>query len=482
MENNIRRKNEGRQIKIVFFLLGLLIYLPSYAMVNVSFLINDIYKESMCVTIMGIYGVCMAISSVFQLILELTSFKLIIGCNICKTVAILFFTLYLCLLKSSKYYLYFISGILGLLSGYLYSACTKYSLLLLENVNGYLITGVSFCGFFFFFANLPFSYFTIKAGDVNTYYKAIGYSLSFFIVLEILIILYIIYVQMTSFYFNEEKKRIENSFYSDSNNILKNKELETEYKYVKKCSGSINETHIDVNEIVSPANVDIKSVADSGIYKNNNNDYNHINTHYNILNKTNKNRNTNLKEKLVYIKNKLNFNSITLGIKLIKYYYICCTPICFTVFITYLVYPHLIPNMLKKTEFEKYFYIFLYQLSNLIFSMLMTFLLKQMQFLKQPYVFIMSFLRLLLIWICYSIINTVQTNFIYSNVFVSFVVVLIGSTNSIIRSLSFARIRECFENNDKRDHYVSVASSFCALLYLFSYALSSWFVPIILSL
>ncbi|VWU48744.1 nucleoside transporter 4, putative [Hepatocystis sp. ex Piliocolobus tephrosceles] len=476
MGSNINEKSEKIKIRFIFFLLGLVLSLPSHTFVTISSLINGIYDKNTAPILIGIYSASILVASFFQLTFELTSFNAIIWCSIFKTVAYFFALTCICLLKLSKYYLYFSGVILGLLVGYFYSACTKYSLLLNMNVNSYLITGTAMCGFTFFFVNLFTSFFTIIDGVKETYFSTITFSFGFFIIADIFILIYVVYVEITSVYFKNLRVQIEGYKY---NNKKKNSDDNINLSIVEHGDGVIK----NCTENSTMANIVISDTLESAIKtdksdiqnKENRNDSIYWNN-YKIEKKSIFHI---LKNKIIQIKNRFNFNNIILGAKLIKYYYACLVPICLTMFASYLIFPHLLPDMLDNTEYEKYFCKFLFQLSNVTFSFIMAFIMGKLNFIKQKYVMIVSVIRLLFIWICYIVVKNKPTNFIYSNIITSIIIILIGASNSIIRNMSFARIGTCFEDNVKKDHYVSVSSSFCSLSYLVSYALAPWFARII---
>ncbi|VWU49055.1 nucleoside transporter 4, putative [Hepatocystis sp. ex Piliocolobus tephrosceles] len=475
MEIDINEKREKAKIRFTFFLLGIILSLPANSMVTVSFLINGIYQEELFHTIMGIFTAFMIISSFFQLTFESISFNSIVFCSIIKVIAFLFFLICVCVLNFFKYYLYIASSILGLLVGYLYSACTKYSILLNMNVNSHLLTGLCMSGFVFFFVNLFFSYFTIENGVVETYFSTIKLSFSCFIISDILFILYIIYVEFTSVYFKNAKKKVEGY----QSNEKKNTDDDVNLCAIEHGDGGVQKctnTNTIVNTVISKTMTD-EAIADATSVDIKNCKNNNI--HLNISKKKKKHIIYILKNKIINIKKKFNFSNLILGAKLIKYYYVCFIPITLTMFISYVIFPHLLPNMLEKTEYEKYFMTFLFQLSNVSFSMLMSSQMEKLNFVKQEYILFVSVLRILIIWLSYVIVKSNPTSFIHSNIFTSLIILLVGISNSIIRTISFTRIRNCFEDNSKKDQYISVSSSFCAFSYLVSYALAPWFIYII---
>lgn len=205
------KKSEEIQIKVIFFFIGLLLSLPSHILINVSFLINHIYKEEIAITVMGFLSGFMIISSFLQLTFEFTSFKWIMICNGLNVFNLLLLLIFVCVMKCSKYYIYGISGIIGFFIGYLYSSCTKYSLLFPLKVNGYMVTGISFSSLFFFAINLIMSYFSIEDGNISSYYNTIYLSIGTIVFIEFIILVCIIFIQYNSPYFKEQKEKIESA-------------------------------------------------------------------------------------------------------------------------------------------------------------------------------------------------------------------------------------------------------------------------------
>ncbi|SBT70272.1 nucleoside transporter 4, putative [Plasmodium malariae] len=443
---------EEGKIRAIFFFIGLLLSLPSHVIVNVSFLINHLYNEEIFVIVMGIVSGCMIVSSLFQLTFESTSFKAIIIFNSLNTLNLLVLLVLICICKASKYYIYFICGIIGLFIGYLYSACTKYSLLMPIKVNGYMISGISFSALFFFVINLIMSYFTIEDGNAKSYYNAISMSIGTIVLIEFCIIVYIIFVQFSSPYFMNQRQIIEASMCkggnkdcssTNNNNTTQLSEVEKGNKK-KKSSNIINSTSEKVDESVSIITI--------------------------------------LKNKFVNLKNMFNCTNIFHGAQLIRYYYTCIIPISFSIFISSTIYPHMIPNKLNKGVYLKYLFMFLYQSSDLIFSLLVTVYLTAFNFFKQKYVVILCLIRVVLLGLALKIKNLEEDAFMYSNSFVSLVIFILGATNGSLINISYARIHECFEESDKKEKNIAVSSSFCALSLLMSFALAPWFCRAIINL
>ncbi|SBT75338.1 nucleoside transporter 4, putative [Plasmodium ovale] len=448
-EKNTMLKGEEIRIRSMFFFIGLLLSLPSHVIVNVSFLINYIYKEEIFVTIMGIVSGSMIISSLFQLTFEKTSFKSIMICNILNTVNLIILVIFICIYKVSKYYVYIISSIIGLYIGYLYSACTKYSLLLRIKVNGYMVTGISFSALFFFSINLLMSYFTIEDGNIQSYYKSISLSVCTIIFLELLIILYIFYIQLNSPFFLEEQRKIESQM----------------------CTSDNNRNNNDHDNI----NTEKLSEIEIGKSKNVNNNDSDIDQHaFSLL--------TIFKKKFSSFKNMFNCTNIFHGARLVKYYYVCLIPISFSIFISSIAYPHMIPNKLKKGVYLKYMFMFLYQISDVVFSILVTVYHTAFNFFKQKYVAVLCISRVILLGLSFTIKNQKDGDFMYSNAFISLVIFLLGSTNGSLINISYARIGDCFEESNKKEKKIAVSSSFCALCLLMSFAMAPWFCKMIIDL
>ncbi|KMZ95588.1 hypothetical protein PVMG_04381 [Plasmodium vivax Mauritania I] len=444
MEKHKLQPGEEAKIRAIFFFIGLLLSLPSHVIVNVSFLINRIYDEEIFVTVMGIVSGCMIISSVFQLTFERTSFKSIMLFNSLNTANMLVLLVGICFFKCSKYYVYVICGTIGLFIGYLYSACTKYSLLMAIKVNGYMITGISFSSLFFFAINLLMSYFTIEDGNVNSYYNAIALSIGTIVSVEFFIILFILYAQVSSPFFIEQKQKIEleicqnTSMHNDLSSIEKGK--------TKKQKSALSS--------------DSKS-KDGG---------------------ANASFLTSCKEKVANFRGMFNCTNISNGACLIKYYYVCLIPISFSIFVSSIVYPHMIPNKLGKGVYVNYLFMFLYQLSDMLFSLLVTVYLTAFNFLKQKYIVMLCLSRLILLGIAFKIKNLDDGDYMRSNGFVSLIIFLLGSTNGSFINISYARIGECFEESSTKEKNIAVSSSFCALCLLMSFALAPWVCKAIIDL
>ncbi|CRH03114.1 nucleoside transporter 4, putative [Plasmodium relictum] len=446
-------KGEEAKIKLIFFFLGLLLSLPSNVLINVSFLINNIYNEEVSISILGFLSGCMIISSLIQLTFEFTSFKSIIICNFLNTLNLLILLILICLCRASKNYIFFISSSIGFFIGFLYSASTKYSLLFDMRVNGYLVSGISFCALFFFIINLLTSYFTIEDNNIRSYYNTIILSIGTVVILKLLIIVSIIYMHMRSPYFLEQKEKIESK-----KNI---------------------ERHID-NKLNVPSEIENGEInfSKDKITSDKVSNMNDEESRYTVKDNISK---ININEKECKISKKMfNCNNIIDGAVLIKYYYSCLIPISFNIFITFIIYPHIIPNKLNKGVYYKYLFMFLYQCSDLIFSLLLTVYLNFLSFFKQQYVLILCICRILLLLLAYKIKNVQENSFLYSNGFISFVILLVGSTNGSLINISYARICDCFKDTHEKERNIAVSSSFCALTFLVSFALAPWFCSIII--
>ncbi|GAB64637.1 hypothetical protein PCYB_022070 [Plasmodium cynomolgi strain B] len=445
MEKHKLQPGEEAKIRAIFFFIGLLLSLPSHVIVNVSFLINRIYKEEIFVIVMGIVSGCMIISSVFQLTFERTSFKSIMLFNSLNTANMLVLLVGICFFKCSKYYVYVICGTIGLFIGYLYSACTKYSLLMAIKVNGYMITGISFSSLFFFAINLLMSYFTIEDGNIDSYYNAISLSIGTIVLIEFFIILFIMYVQVSSPFFAEQRQKIELE-------ICKNVNVDKNLSSIEKGKIKKQKTGLSTSDSKS---------KDGGVS-------------FPIL--------TSCREKITNFKSMFNCTNITNGARLIKYYYVCLIPISFSIFVSSIVYPHMIPNKLEKGVYVNYLFMFLYQLSDMLFSLLVTVYLTAFNFLKQKYIVILCLSRLILLGIAFKIKNLEDGDFMRSNGFVSMIIFLLGATNGSLINISYARIGECFEESSTKEKKIAVSSSFCALSLLMSFALAPWFCKAIIDL
>ncbi|CRG93286.1 nucleoside transporter 4, putative [Plasmodium gallinaceum] len=447
-------KGEETQIKLIFFFLGILLSLPSNIIINVSFLINNIYNEEISITILGFISGFMIISSLIQLTFEFTSFKSIIICNFLNAANLFIFLILICLCNASKHYIYIISAFIGFFIGFLYSANTKYSLLFGMRINGYLVSGISFCALFFFIINLLMSYLTIEDGNVKSYYNAITLSIGTVVVLKVLIIIYIIFMHLRSPYFLEQKERIESR---------KTKEI------------NIDSELNTFNEVENGENNLSKGVSSYDKNSNDNDD-----KKIEVTVKDNISKISKINKKLKFPKKIFNCNNIIDGARLIKYYYLCLIPISFNIFITFVIYPHIIPNKLKKGVYYKYLFMFLFQCSDLIFSFLVTVYLNLFSFFKQQYVTILCICRILLLVLAYKIKNLQEDSFLYTNEFIAFVIFLVGSTNGSLINLSYGRICDCFKHSDQKEKNIAVSSSFCALTFLISFALSPWFCGLII--
>ncbi|SCA48270.1 nucleoside transporter 4, putative [Plasmodium ovale] len=475
-EKNTMLKGEEVRIRSIFFFIGLLLSLPSHVIVNVSFLINYIYKEEIFVTIMGIVSGCMIISSLFQLTFEKTSFKSIMICNILNTVNLIVLVIFICIYKVSKYYVYVISSIIGLYIGYLYSACTKYSLLLTIKVNGYMVTGISFSALFFFTINLLMSYFTIEDGNIQSYYNAISLSVCTIIFLEFLIILYIFYIQFNSPFFLKEQEKIESQICTCNNNGINHNGINHNGINHNGINHNGNNDNDDTtNDDTTNVNTEKLNELEIGKGKNVNNNNSDVDKHAISLFIT-------LKKKVVNFKNMFNCTNIFHGARLVKYYYVCLIPISFSIFISSIAYPHMIPNKLKKGVYLKYMFMFLYQISDVLFSILVTVYLTAFNFFKQKYVAVLCISRIILLGLSFTIKNLKDGDFMYSNAFISLIIFLLGSTNGSLINISYARIGDCFEESDKKEKKIAVSSSFCALCLLMSFAMAPWFCKMIIDL
>ncbi|EUD65320.1 hypothetical protein C922_04263 [Plasmodium inui San Antonio 1] len=443
MEKHQLQPGEEAKIRAIFFFIGLLLSLPSHVIVNVSFLINHIYKEEIFVTTMGIVSGCMIISSVFQLTFERTSFKSIMVFNSLNTANMLVLLVGICFLKCSKNYVYLICGIIGLFIGYLYSACTKYSLLMTIRVNGYMITGISFSSLFFFLINLLMSYFTIEEGNINSYYNAISLSIGTIVLIEFFIILFIMYVQVSSPFFTQERQKIELEMFKKAN-------MDKNLSSIEKGKTKKQNSALSTSD----------SKAKNGGVP--------------VL--------TSCKQKFVTFKSMFNCTNICDGARLIKYYYVCLIPISFSIFVSSIVYPHMIPNKLGKGVYVNYLFLFLYQLSDMLFSLLVTVYHNAFNFLKQKYIVILCLSRLILLGISFKIKNLKDGDYMHSDEFVALIIFLLGSTNGSLINISYSRIGECFEESNTKEKNIAVSSSFCALSLLMSFALAPWFCKAIIDL
>ncbi|ETW46211.1 hypothetical protein PFMALIP_05722 [Plasmodium falciparum MaliPS096_E11] len=432
------KKSEEIQIKVIFFFIGLLLSLPSHILINVSFLINHIYKEEIAITVMGFLSGFMIISSFLQLTFEFTSFKWIMICNGLNVFNLLLLLIFVCVMKCSKYYIYGISGIIGFFIGYLYSSCTKYSLLFPLKVNGYMVTGISFSSLFFFAINLIMSYFSIEDGNISSYYNTIYLSIGTIVFIEFIILVCIFFIQYNSPYFKEQKEKIESA-------------------QNKKCieyNGSNDLCEVEKGKNKSSENIQSNNVS--------------------MISKC--------KNKIKNVGKMFNCANIIEGACLIRYYYLCLIPIFFSFFVTSIIYPHMIPNKLKKNVYYKYLFMFLYQLSDLIFHIIVTVYYSAFNFFKQKYVAILCLSRILLLLLSFKIKNLTEASFLYSNTFLSFLIFVIGGTNGSLINISYARISDCFEESNKKTKQIAVASSFCALCLLMSFALAPWFCNAIIHL
>ncbi|CAA9986369.1 nucleoside transporter 4, putative [Plasmodium knowlesi strain H] len=445
MEKHKLQPGEKAKIRAIFFFIGLLLSLPSHVIVNVSFLINRIYGGDIFVIVMGIVSGCMIISSVFQLTFERTSFNSIMVFNSLNTASMLVLLVGICIFKCSKIYVYIICGIMGLFIGYLYSACTKYSLLMAIKVNGYMITGISFSSLFFFGINLLMSYFTIEEGNVNSYYNAISLSIGTIVSIEFFVILYIMYVQVTSPFFTEQRQKIELE-------ICRNANMDKDLSSIEQGKAKKQKSFFSRYE----------SKSKEG------------DVHTSVF--------TSCKDKIINFKNMFNCTNITHGARLIKYYYTCLIPISFSIFVSSIVYPHMIPNKLEKGVYVNYLFMFLYQLSDMLFSLVVTVYLTAFNFLKQKYIVILCLSRLIFLGIAFKIMHLEDGSYMRTNWFVSIIIFLLGSTNGSFINISYARIGDCFEESSTKEKKIAVSSSFCALSLLMSFALAPWFCKVIIDM
>ncbi|KOB63202.1 hypothetical protein PFHG_04981 [Plasmodium falciparum HB3] len=405
------KKSEEIQIKGIFFFIGLLLSLPSHILINVSFLINHIYKEEIAITVMGFLSGFMIISSFLQLTFEFTSFKWIMICNGLNVFNLLLLLIFVCVMKCSKYYIY---------------------------VNGYMVTGISFSSLFFFAINLIMSYFSIEDGNISSYYNTIYLSIGTIVFIEFIILVCIIFIQYNSPYFKEQKEKIESA-------------------QNKKCieyNGSNDLCEVEKGKNKSSENIQSNNVS--------------------MISKC--------KNKIKNVGKMFNCANIIEGACLIRYYYLCLIPIFFSFFVTSIIYPHMIPNKLKKNVYYKYLFMFLYQLSDLIFHIIVTVYYSAFNFFKQKYVAILCLSRILLLLLSFKIKNLTEASFLYSNTFLSFLIFVIGGTNGSLINISYARISDCFEESNKKTKQIAVASSFCALCLLMSFALAPWFCNAIIHL
>ncbi|EAA18753.1 hypothetical protein [Plasmodium yoelii yoelii] len=400
MEYNKLEKSEEHKIKIMFFLIGLLLTLPSHVIVNISFLINQIYNEEIFVTIMGILSGCMIIASVFQLLIEITSFMSIIVSNILNIINMGLLLTLLCVCKASKYYIYGICAIIGLFIGYLYSSCTKYSLLVDLKVNGFLVTGISFSALFVFTINTIISYFIIEDGNIESYYNTIFRSFVTILIIECFILSVIFYIQYNSSFFQDQKKKIE---------------FPT-YKYASKPLNDVEKGKKNMNS---------------------NNNYTYDGN----------------KNFMKSFKSLFNFSNIIDGAKLIKHYYICLIPISFSILVTFIIYPH-IRNSEQVRERSRH----------------------------KLYTHVNVSSQVLLVVLSIKIKNLKEGDFMYTTGFIAFIVILLGSTNGSLINMSYERINDCFKNSSNKEKKVALASSFCALSLLTSYAISPWICHAIINL
>ncbi|KYO03678.1 nucleoside transporter 4 [Plasmodium gaboni] len=432
------KKSEETKIKVIFFFIGLLLSLPSHILINVSFLINHIYKEEIAITVMGFLSGFMIISSFLQLTFEFTSFKWIMICNGFNVFNLLLLLIFVCVMKCSKYYIYGISGLIGFFIGYLYSSCTKYTLLFPLKVNSYMVTGISFSSLFFFGINLLMSYFSIEDGNINSYYNTIYLSIGTIVFIEFIVLITIIFIQYNSPFFKEQKEKIESA------------------QNIKCLSYSASNYLCDVEKGKNKSTENIQTNNVSMISK--------------------------FKNKIKTVVSMFNCANIIEGACLIRYYYLCLIPIFFSFFVTCIIYPHMIPNKLNKNVYYKYLFMFLYQLSDLIFHIIVTVYYNAFNFFKQKYVAILCLSRVFLLLLSFKIKNLTEESFLYSNTFISFLIFVIGGSNGALINISYARIADCFEESTKKTKQIAVASSFCALCLLMSFALAPWFCHAIIHL
>ncbi|KEG00647.1 nucleoside transporter 4, putative [Plasmodium vinckei vinckei] len=428
MEYKLERREEHK-IEFMFFLIGLLLTLPTHVVVNISFLINSIYNEEIFVTIMGILSGCMIGASAFQLVIQITSFTSIIVSNIINIINMGLLLTLLCVCKASKYYIYGMCAIMGLFIGYLYSACTKYSLLVGLKANGFLVTGISFSALFVFTINTIISSFIIEDGNIASYYKTIFQSFVTILIIEFCALMIILYIQYNSTFFQEQKKKIEFPA----------------YKYQNKLLNDVENGKRNMN-----SNNNYGHSGSTGFFKS--------------------------------FKSLFNFSNIIDGARLIKHYYICLIPISMAILVTYIVHPHMLPNRLDKTVSINYMLLLTYQASDFIFILIVTVYNHAFRFFKQIFVLILSIARILLIVLSIKIKNSKEGDFIYKTWFITLVTIVLGMTNGSVINMSYERIHDCFRNSNNKEKKVALASSFCALSLLTSYALAPWICHLVIDL
>lgn len=498
---------EEHRIKGIFFLMGLIMNMPCSSFVNASFIINKIYNENISVTILGCISTSMIISSFIQLTTNYMSFKLILCCIFVNVLNLAVLVLLINVFNASKCFIYAIASLNGLLIGFVYSASTKFSLLFSLNVNGYMTSGLSFCSLVVFCIQVFISFMTIEDSNIQTYYNLLTFSISTIAGVNLLFLFLILIMHIRCPFFLQELLRIESQREEDASSstcgqfqdtsssvktnevsipipkdseilspppsiistIEKPKELQNLHKEENGKEGEEEKDYLvkEENKVEKKESIEMVNIEERKLSKE----------HYFISDDEKENFNKVYKKKR---KPYFNYKHILDGARLIKYYYMNLMTVTFTIFLTYNIYPHIIPNKMNKNIYLTYVFMLIYQLSDLAgnFSIIVFETLRKI--LRQKLVLMISFSRISLMILSYNIIYLKTDHFLYSNGVIATIAVLLGLTNGSLINLSYSRISSCFEYSEKKDKDIAAASSFSAVSFLSSFALAPWVCRLII--
>lgn len=443
--------------------------------------------------ILGSMSFFMIFSSFLQLSSTYVSYNSILWGYFINIVNIVILTILTTVITAHPYFIYTLVAFMGIIVGFYYSAGMKFSLMFPLPVSRYLTGGISFSAIFHFGINFVILALVVDENDVATYYKGVRYSLGAAALALLAMLISILLIRRRLPLFLEAERKIGNfylecTFCEDKNNA-------SVTPSTSKIIGSIHSGDVELKQ--RHQHIGIKDLEENALNNiNNNNNDSSGNTSTIVLNceNTMSKESTVKQEKVYSIESRtshlynmsraekwrrfwrsFNYRNVFLGAQLIKYYFGCYLGVSYTVLNTFATYPHIIPNKLNKELYTLHMFMLMYQTSDLMGNFLIIYSVKLRGFLKTRNIVILTLLRTVLVGLALYISTLNDTYILYSDYAISALIILLGLSNGSLINMSYSNIPGCFEDNNLKDRSISAASSFSALGFLTSFALSPWY-------
>lgn len=499
MRKTVVSEREKIYIPFIFAFLGLSTTIGSNALINVSFVLNEIYQNKIAVPVLGYLSAFMIISSFLQLSSTFISFNAILWSNFFNVINVLLLLLLTSVFVAHPYFVYAVVSLVGFFLGFSYSASTKYSLLFPLEVSRYLTGGISFSAVLHLVINIVVTILCVDEKNKSTYKRGVQVSFGIAALIITVMLLGIITLRRKSAFFIQAQEEIENMYIknsaftnNDANDINDNSNklgLSSLHKEPPEKQTEVEQEskHKQRQKVHEKNSADVAAIE---TISNNKNSSPKINvkekTSMNKLStsdsKENKSYNTSnsiskplyMREKWKVFRMSFNYRNLFLGAQLVKYYYPCLIGVSYTIFISFVTYPHIIPNSFNKGIYTRYMFMLMYQLSDLFSNFCIISSSKLRQILTKKVVVVASLLRTLILIVSFIISRLDETHVLYSEYVIGPLIILLGLTSGSLVNTSYAIIPSCFKDDSSKEKNITAASSFTALCFLVSFSLSPW--------